>query len=141
MAKPKRGGKRGLSGGVPEEDREFHDTGERIDGIKVIEHNDPKNNAPIPQYSNTPNTKYILKKAGQYKSLGIYNEHRELVQTYDLAHSHTNKPKSGKKEMFKKGLAHVHNHKGGRENNVRKMTVKEIKKYGRAIRKMGGSTT
>lgn len=36
------------------------------------------------------------------------------------------------------GIAHVHNINGGREANVRYMTLKEIKKYGKAIEGMGG---
>ncbi len=117
--------------------QEYRSTGETIKGIKVIEQIKP-GNAKLPQMSNTPNTEYILKSNGVYKSLGIYGSDRRLQKEIEIRHGHTNRPKSGKKEKLKKGVAHVHNIKGGRGNNVRYMTKKEIKKYGKAVIAMGG---
>ena len=118
---------------------EYESTGEYIDGFKVIEKigGGPSS---LPRFSNSPDTVYILKSNGVYKSLGIYNEHRELTKQIDIRHGHVNKTKKGKREKLVKGVAHVHNIRGGRLNNVRYMTDKEIKKYGKAITLMGGRT-
>ena len=118
---------------------EYKYTGEVIEGIKVIESISGDRN-PLPQFSGSPNAVYILKKHGEYASIGIYNQNRELVKEIEINHQHTNRYKSGVKKVIKKGVAHVHNKKGGRNNNVRPMTKKEIKKYGKAIEKMGGRT-
>lgn len=118
---------------------EYKSTGEVLGGIKVIESiKSPRD--PLPRFSGSPNAVYILKSHGYYKSIGIYGENRELKKEIDISHGHVNRPKSGKKESLKKGVAHVHNIYGGRENNVRYMTKKEIKKYGKAVIAMGGKT-
>ena len=116
---------------------EYKATGEYIEGIKVIESLE-EGSTRVPRYSGSPNSVYILKVNGNYKAIGIYNEHRELVKEIEISHGHTNRPKSGKKSKLRRGVAHVHNIRGGRENNIRYMTKKEIKKYGKAIEKMGG---
>ena len=119
---------------------EYFDTGQRIEGVKVLQRTG-NGKGGMPRFSNTPNTMYILQtKGGTLKALGIYDSHRELTKTIDIDHGHTNRPKSGKKQKLKKGIAHVHNHKGGRENNVRYMTPKEKKKYRKIIIAMGGRT-
>jgi hypothetical protein len=116
---------------------EYQATGETMGGFKVIEHKS-KPNAGLPTMSNSPNAVYILKSHGYYKSIGIYGSDRRLQKEIDLGHGHTNRFKSGKKEHLQRGIAHVHHIKGGRDNNVRYMTQKEINKYGRAILEMGG---
>lgn len=116
---------------------EYEGTGESIAGIKVIKSLGSPSD-PLPRFSGTPNAVYILKSGEHYKSLGIYGPDRELRKEIDITHGHTNRPKSGKKTKLKRGVAHVHNIRGGRENNVRYMTKKEIKKYGEAVIGMGG---
>lgn len=116
---------------------EYEATGETIEGFKVIQMKGG-GSASLPEMSNTPGTVYILKSHGYYKSLGIYGEDRRLRKAIDITHLHTNRFRSGKKERLRKGVAHVHNMRGGRGSNVRYMTKKEIKKYGRAIVAMGG---
>ena len=127
------GGRGGSSG----RKNEYKSTGEIISGFKVIEHKS-KPNAPLPQMSNTPGTVYILKSNGKLKSLGIYGMDKRLSKEINIDHGHKNRYKSGKKEDLKRGVAHVHHWKGGRNANVRYMTKKEIKKYGSAITQMGG---
>ena len=115
----------------------YRATGETVGGFKVIEHVS-KNNASLPQMSNTPGVVYVLKSKGRYKSIGIYGQDRRLQKEIEITHGHKNRPKSGQKEHLSRGVAHVHNIRGGRENNVRYMTKKEIKKYGQAVIEMGG---
>ena len=117
--------------------QEYADTGERVGGFKVIQHRSKKASS-LPQMSDTPSTVYVLKSGGKYKSIGIYGPDRRLRKAIDVTHSHTNKPKNGKRVKLKAGVAHVHNMRGGRENNVRYMTQKEIKHYGSAVVLMGG---
>ncbi len=117
--------------------QEYESTGETIDGIKVIQKVN-SDTTSLPQMSNTPGTAYILKSNGKYKSLGIYGPDRRLRKAIDITHGHTNRPKSGNNEKFKRGVAHVHHMRGGRGNNVRLMADKEIKKYGKAILEIGG---
>ena len=117
--------------------KEYKDTGEHIAGFKVIKSISGERN-PLPRFSNSLNATYILKSAmGEYKSIGIYNKQRELVKEIDVTHSHTNRYKNGKKIKLLRGIAHVHNYRGGRNNNVRYMTRKEAKKYGEAVARMG----
>lgn len=117
---------------------EYEATGETLEGFKVIRHK-TNGHASLPQMSNTPGTVYILQNGdGHYKSMGIYGADRRLRKQIDIHRKHTNRYKSGKRVVLKKGVAHVHNWRGGRNSNVRYMTKKEIKKYGKAIVLMGG---
>lgn len=118
--------------------QEYVSTGKTIDGYKVIRHK-TKDQASLPQMSNTPGTVYILENSKGYKSIGIYGDDRRLRKEIDLRHGHTNRPASGKIERLRRGVAHVHNIRGGRGNNVRYMTKKEIKKYGALVIKLGGA--
>lgn len=132
MAKGNRGGKNGSTTG-------YYVTVGTFEGAKIITPT-KKGSYSLPMMSHSPNAIYILKnKRGQLKSLGIYNEKRELVKSFDLSHEHINYNKEGTiKEMLKKGIVHVHNYRGGRQNNVRYMTKKEKKKYKKYIIFMGG---
>ena len=115
---------------------EYEANGERINGIKVIVPKD--DHGSLPTMSQTPSTTYILKKKGNYISIGIYGYDRRLIKSIDIAHLHRSKTNAGKKIEFPKGVAHVHNYRGGRGNNVRLLTKAEIAKYGDTIIKMGG---
>ena len=110
--------------------QEYEATGETIGGIKVIQHK-TKTAASLPEMSNTPGTAYILKSGGRYTTLGVYGNDRRLKKSFDITHGHKNRPKNGTIERLKMGIAHVHNINGGREANVRYMTLKEIKNMGR----------
>lgn len=121
--------------------QQYEATGEVIGGIKVIrdKRDKPgvKGSFKPPEMSNTPGTAYIFQSHNKYKNLLTYGMDRSSKQSYDLTHSHTNRPKNGKVEKLKLGVVHVHNIRGGRENNVRYMTKKEIKKYGHIMRRLG----
>lgn len=110
----------------------YHAVGE-IDGVKVIERIDGRPGF-MPRMSNSPNAIYILKSNGYYKSIGIYGSDRRLRKDIHIQHSHENRLG----EEIPKGIAHVHNLRGGRLNNVRKMSKKERRKYGALVQKMGG---
>lgn len=94
----------------------------------------------MPRMSNSPNAMYIYKNAkGTTKSLGIYSDKRELIKEFNIDHDHPQRNKNGEViRTLKEGVAHVHIIKGGRGNNTRYMTKKEIKKYGKYIKFMGG---
>lgn len=131
MAKDKRGG------------RIFnpqYKTVDMVDGVKVIT---AKAGGPmsLPYIAGRSNM-YILENAkGQRQSIAIYDSSGHIAKQIDFGHGHTNRPKSGKKEKLKPGIAHVHNVKGGRGNNVRYLTSREIKKYGDLIVKLGGKVS
>ena len=110
----------------------YHAVGE-IDGVKVIERIDGRPGF-MPQMSNSPNAIYILKSNGYYKSIGIYGSDRRLQKDIHIQHEHKNRLG----EKIPKGIAHVHHLRGGRLNNVRKMSKKERRKYGALVQKMGG---
>lgn len=116
---------------------EYRSTGEVIAGTKVIEKIGSKS-ASLPQFSNTPNTMYILKSNGRYTELGVYGPDRRIRKVIDITHRHTNRTKHGIKEVLKKGVAHIHHIRGGRESNVHYLTKKDIKLYGKIILAMGG---
>lgn len=118
---------------------EYERTGEIIEGVKVIRHK-TSSKAPMPRFSNSPGAIYILQNKEGYKSIGIYGPDRRIRKEIEISHSHTNRYKSGRTEKLDLGVAHVHNIHGGRENNVRYMTKKEIKLYGSIITKIGGRT-
>ena len=94
----------------------------------------------LPRMSHSPNAIYILKnKNGKYKSMGIYNEHREIVKEFDIGHGHKRRNKRGEVvQHLKRGVFHTHIAKGGRENDTRYLTKKEIKKYGDYLHFIGG---
>lgn len=117
--------------------QEYEATGETIGCIKVIRQK-TKTAASLPEMSNTPGTAYILKSGSRYTTLGVYGNDRRLKKAFDITHGHKNRPQNGTIERLKRGIAHVHNINGGREANVRYMTLKEIKEYGKAIEGMGG---
>ena len=117
--------------------QEYQATGETVGGFKVIEHK-TKKNAPLPQMSVAPDAVYVLKSSGRLKAIGIYGKDRRLKKEIEIAHGHKNRYKDGHVKILKRGIAHVHHINGGRENNVRYMTGKEIKKYGEAVIEMGG---
>lgn len=115
---------------------QYH-TVDMVDGIKVIKSN---KNGPmsLPKMAGKSGA-YILENAkGQRNSIAIYDSSGHIARQIDFGHGHTNRPKSGKNEYLKRGVAHVHSIKGGRENNVRYMTSREIKKYGSLVVKLGG---
>lgn len=105
----------------------FRFTGKIINNISVIEKQ--KGSASIPRMSKNPNDVYILKSKKGYKSIGIYNQYNELYAEINIDHPHKDIPR---------GIAHIHFIFGGRANNVRMLTKKEIKKYGKTIEQMGG---
>jgi len=115
----------------------YRATGETLAGIKVIEKINSKS-ASLPEMSNTPGTVYILKSAGHFTAMGIYGADRRLQKAIEFNRRHVIRLKNGKRIVLKKGIAHVHNLRGGRGNNVRYLTIREKKKYGTAIELMGG---
>lgn len=117
----------------------FYRTVETIYDAKVIVPTE-KGSYSLPRMSHSPNALYIIKsKSGDYTSLGIYNKYREIVKEIDVEHVHKSRKKDGTiLSVMKRGVAHVHNNFGGRENNVRYMTKKEKKLYGKYISFMGG---
>jgi hypothetical protein len=133
MPKGNRGGKNGKTTG-------YYKTVGEFDGAEIIT---PiaGGSGSLPRMSNSPNAIYIFKNAkGQMKSLGIYNDKRELEKELNIGHGHRDKKGNTIIKNLKVGVAHVHIIKGGRGNNTRYMTKKEIKKYGKYIEFMGGRT-
>lgn len=133
MPKGNRGGKNGETTG-------FYITVDTFENAKVIT---PVTggSGSLPRISNSPNALYIFKNAkGKMKSLGIYDDKRELVKEINIDHGHKDKKDGKIIRNLKVGVAHVHTIKGGRGNNTRYMTKKEIKKYGKYIKFMGGKT-
>ena len=63
-----------------------------------------------------------------------------VAGTYYATYSSRDKKGNTIIKNLKVGVAHVHIIKGGRGNNTRYMTKKEIKKYGKYIEFMGGRT-
>lgn len=64
---------------------------------------------------------------------------KEIQKEIDIYHGH--KVRNHKGEIVKKlkrGVAHIHTSKGGRENNMRYLTKKEIKLFGEYIKYIGG---
>ena len=111
-----------------------------VDGVKVIK---LKTNGPmsLPQVAGRSRM-YILENAiGERKKIAIYDSSGYLVKEIHFDRGHTNRPQSGKVEKLKRGIAHVHNVKGGWGNNVRYLTSREIKKYGNLITKLGGKVS
>lgn len=88
-----------------------------------------KGSNSLPRMSNSPESLYILKnEEGKMKSLGVYNDKREIVKEIDIGHGHKVRSRNGKLVKYlKRGVAHTHTTKGGRENNTRYMTKKEKK--------------
>lgn len=115
-------------------------TVDMVDGVKVITHKAGGSMA-LPYIAGSSRM-YILENAkGERKSIAIYDSSGYITKQIDFGHGHTNRPKSGNKEYLVRGVAHVHNVKGGRGNNVRYLTAKEIKKYGNLIVKLGGKVS
>lgn len=133
MPKGNRGGKNGKTTG-------YYKTVGEFDGAEIIT---PiaGGSGSLPRMSNSPNAIYIFKNAkGQMKSLGIYNDKRELEKEFNIGHSHKDRKENKIVRNLKKGVAHVHIIRGGRNSNTRYMTKKEIKKYGKYIEFIGGKT-
>lgn len=117
----------------------YHKVGE-VDGVKVIKLNA---NGPmsLPLVAGRSRVYILENAAGERKKIAIYDSSGYLEKEIHFDRSHTNRPKSGKKEKLEYGVAHVHNVKGGWGNNVRYMTTKEIKKYGDIVIKLGGKVS
>lgn len=59
-----------------------------IEGIKVIEPVDGKNNGKVPMMSRSPNAKYaIINSKGNLKSIVEYDENREIKKEHHFDHS------------------------------------------------------
>lgn len=122
MAKDKRGG------------RIFnpqYKTVDIVDGVKVIT---LKAGGPmsLPSIAGR-SSMYILETAkGERNRIAIYDSSGHIAKQIDFGHGH---------KKLKNGVAHVHNIKGGRGNNVRYMTSREIKKYGALVTKLGGKVS
>lgn len=111
-----------------------------VDGVKVIKLK-AGGPASLPFVAGSSRM-YILETTnGERKKIAIYDSGGYLAKEIHFDKGHTNRPKSGKKEQLKKGVAHVHNVKGGWGNNVRYLTNREIKKYGNLIVKLGGKVS
>ena len=96
-----------------------------IEGIKVLKPVKGQNN--LPAMSNTPGTRYLLMDDNNnFKQLRIYDNSRHLVVDIDYGHSPNGSD-----------ILHIHFWKGGRSNNVRNLTSKDLKKYGRILRQAG----
>lgn len=117
MPKGNRGGKNGKTTG-------YYKTVGEFDGAEIIT---PiaGGSGSLPRMSNSPNAIYIFKNAkGQMKSLGIYNDKRELEKEFNIGHSHKDWKENKIVRNLKKGVAHVHIIRGGRNSNTRYMTKK-----------------
>ena len=91
-----------------------------IDGYKAIYNEETPNSIPS-EMSVKPNATYLIKnKKGYIREIAIYGKDCRLKKTIHVNHRHGDIPM---------GTAHVHNHRGGREANVRRMNKKEIKNY------------
>ena len=132
MPKGNRGGKNGETTG-------FYKTVDSFEDAQIIVPTERGSNS-LPRISNSPDRIYILKTpSGEYKSIGIYGKNREIIKEFDIGHGHKVKDKNGKVvQWLKRGYAHTHISKGGRENNTRYPTKKEIKRYGKYIKFIGG---
>ena len=132
MPKGNRGGKNGETTG-------FYETVDSFEDAKIIKSTERGGNS-LPRMSNSPNAIYILKNASdKYKSIGVYDKNREIAKEFDIGHGHKARDKNGKIiQWLKRGYVHTHTSKGGRENNTRYPTKKEIKMYGKYIKYIGG---
>ena len=111
-----------------------------VDGVKVITLK-AGGSMSLPKVAGR-SSMYILETAnGERKKIAIYDSSGHITKQIHFDRGHTNRPKSGKKEYLKKGVAHVHNFRGGPGNNVRYMTSREIKKYGNLVIKLGGKVS
>ena len=113
---------------------------DEVDGVKVITLK-AGGSMSLPLVAGSSRM-YILQNAkGERQKIAIYDSSGYLAKEIHFDKGQTNRPKSGKKEKLKKGVAHIHNVKGGWGNNVRYLTPKEIKKYGNLIVKLGGKVS
>ncbi|MCL2139433.1 MAG: hypothetical protein FWH41_07885 [Treponema sp.] len=120
------GGRGAMMNRKPSERIQENKTADYIAGVKVLKRLKGKQN--LPAMSNTPNTSYIqLTSKGEFKQYKVYGYDRRPIFDIDGDHPH------GKI----KGL-HIHFWAGGRDNNVRELTLKEKKKYGKILRAAGG---
>ena len=115
-------------------------TVDTVDGVKVIRLKGDKPMS-LPLVAGTSRMYIIENAKGERKKIAIYDSSGYLAKEIHFDKSHTNRPKSGKKEKLKFGVAHVHNVKGGWGNNVRYMTRREIKAYGNLVTKLGGKVS
>ena len=102
-----------------------------VDGVKVIKLN---RDGPmsLPKVAGR-SSMYILENAkGERNRIAIYDSSGYIAKQIDFGHGH------GK---LKYGVAHMHSIKGGRDNNVRYLTSREIKKYGNLVTKLGGKVS
>ncbi len=84
-----------VSGGFS---RQEYFTKDIIEDIKVVKH-DSKNNAGLPQYSNTPNTAYLHESAdGKINEIRFYKNRMPRFDI-DWGHSHGKYPE---------GIPHIH---------------------------------
>ena len=119
-----------------------YETVDRIGEFKVIREKNikDKQTTSLPQMSSHANENYILENAvGDRKQIGIYDKYRRIDKYIDFSHGHNIRDKNNKVvKRLKRGVAHIHFVKGGRDNNVRYLNQKEIKKYGKIIVELGG---
>lgn len=115
-------------------------TVDMVDGVKVITLKAGGSMA-LPFVAGSSRMYILENSKGERKKIAIYDSSGYLAKEIHFDKGHTNRPKSGKKEYLKRGVAHVHNVKGGWGNNVRYLTSREIKKYGNLIAKLGGKVS
>ena len=113
----------------------YHQVGEKIFGVKVLQFNDRANSA-LPEYAKTSEAYLSINRDGEMMHLRIYRDHAPILEI-DVGHwKHYNK---------QKGYVHIHDY--GRDANGnpcrktpgRDLSPAEMAKYGTLIEKMKGS--
>ena len=113
----------------------YHQVGEKIFGVKVLQFNDRANSA-LPEYAKTSEAYLSINRDGEMMHLRIYRDHAPVLEI-DVGHwKHYNK---------QKGYVHIHDY--GRDANGnpcrktpgRDLSSAEMSKYGKLIEKMKGS--
>lgn len=112
----------------------YHQVGEKIFGVKVLQFNDRANSA-LPEYAKTSEAYLSINQDGEMMHLRIYRDHFPVMDI-DVGHSHH----YGKDGDF----VHVHDFRkdagGDPDRGVgRSITESELRKYGKLIEKMKGS--
>ena len=105
----------------------YHQVGEKVCGVKVLQFNDRPNSA-LPEYAKTSDAYLSINKDGEMMHLRIYKEHSPALEI-DIGHwKHYNMPK---------GYVHVHDYGMDANGNPRRITpgrdlsADEVVKYGK----------
>lgn len=101
-----------------------------IQGIKILERNNPKLNVKMPDFSNTPGTSYIMlykygRNAEKFKALRVYNNDRS--PSFDIDYHMVDGKMSLHKHLFANGA---------RQKAHLPLTTSERQKYETILREI-----